>query len=71
MVERFVLHKDSISLILAITHVPVTAHFMYVSTREKNVSQSLNNVWQWSLEGKRVSLHNLNTRTLLMFKFDR
>ena len=45
MVVRFVLYKDTISLILAIirsellmktnAHVPVTAHFIYVITKEK------------------------------------
>ena len=39
--------------------------------RRKKASQSLNSVWQWSLASKRVSLHNLNIRTLLMFKFHR
>ena len=50
------LHKDSISFNLAITssgllmytiiaHVPVTAHFMYLITKEKKgVSQSLKSV---------------------------
>ena len=42
---------------------------MYVITNDKKMS--LDSVWQWSLEGKRVSLHNLNTKSLLMFKFDR
>ena len=52
-VYQFVLHKDSISLILAITRngllmwtnalLPFTAHFMYFVTKEKKkVSQSLN-----------------------------
>ena len=50
MVVCFVLHKSSISLILAITssglliytnaHVPVTAHFMYVITKEKKMPVS-------------------------------
>ena len=50
-----------------------TAHFTYVITmqRKNDVSPSLNGVRQWSLEGKQVSLHNLNARTLLMFKFHR
>ena len=37
--------------------------FCVITNNKKDVSQSLNSVWQWSLEGKRVSLHNLNTRT--------
>ena len=39
--------------------------------KKKNVIQSLNSVWQWSLEGKLVSLDNLNTKTLLMIEFHR
>ena len=35
-------------------HVPLTARFMYIITKEENeVNQSLNSVWQWSLESKR------------------
>ena len=53
MVVRFMLRKDSISLILAITrsgllmqtnaHVPFTAHVMYVITKEEKrpVSHSI------------------------------
>ena len=52
-----------------------TAHFMYVITKEEEkTSQSLNtdnSVWKWSLASKRVSLHNLNIRALLTFKFHR
>ena len=54
------------------SYVPVTAHFMNVFTKEKkDVSRSLNSVWQWSLKSKRVSLHNLNSRKLLSFRFHR
>ena len=45
-------------------------HVCYYQRRQK-ASQSLNSVWQWSLASKRVSLHNLNMRTLLTFKFHR
>ena len=81
MVVRFVLHKDSISLILAITSSGLLKYhrqmLMYLLQlilcsmllpKKKDVSQSLNSVRQWSLEGKQVSLHNLNTRTLWMFE---
>ena len=46
MVVRFVLRKDSISLILAITRSGLliyinNAHFMYVITKEEKKSQSV------------------------------
>ena len=45
-------------------------HVCYYQRRRK-ASQSLNSVWQWSLASKQVSLHNLNIRILLTFKFHR
>ena len=73
MFVRFVMRKYSISLILAITRsgllVDKCSRACMQVYYHKKVSQSLNSVWQWSLERKRVSFHKLNNRSLLTFEF--